>query len=240
MPYMASSTNAVPDTDAAVRFARRVSHDINNFSTVVRTYSELLLADIPDGDPMHADLVEILRAADATVQYVQRVTQFSRAAHMRRRPTSADDGIADAHVVLAAEQGDRAIRLTLGGGEIHADASWWRDVMIELLRNAHDAAPPGGAIVVRSTVRDGAVIVDIEDEGDGVPADLLATVTQPFVTSKQGVRGAGIGLAIVAAFVNTLGGSLSFERFDGAVDATSAAALRTRVRVVLPADHAAG
>lgn len=226
---MATSTNPVPDTDALVRFARRVSHDINNFSTVVRTYSELLLSDLPEGDPMHADVAEIHRAADATVRYLQRVTQFSRAGNMRRRPTSVDDGIRDAQVVFATEQADRPVHVTLGGGEIQADANWWRDVVLELLRNAHAAAPVGSTIVVRSGVHDANTIVDIEDEGDGIPDDLRANLTEPFVTSKQGVRGAGIGLAIVAAFVHALGGAIQFERVDGADGA------RTRVRVTLPA-----
>jgi signal transduction histidine kinase len=226
---MATDTNAVPESEALVRFAKRVSHDINNFSTVVRTYSELLLSDISDSDPMHADIAEIHRAADATVRYLQRVTQFSRAGSMRRLPTVVDDGIADAQALLATELGDRAVRVTLGGGQIQADASWWRDVVIELLRNAHEAAPAGSAIVVRSAVQDSTVLVDVEDEGEGIPADLLATVTEPFVTSKQGIRGAGIGLAIVAAFVHTLGGSIQFDRIDGADGA------RTRVRLTLPA-----
>ncbi|QJR36420.1 sensor histidine kinase [Gemmatimonas groenlandica] len=226
---MATSTNPVPDTDALVRFARRVSHDINNFSTVVRTYSELLLSDLPEGDPMHADVAEIHRAADATVRYLQRVTQFSRAGNMRRQPTSVDNGIIDAQALFATEQADRPVHVTLDGGEMQADASWWRDVLLELLRNAHDAAPAGRPIVVRSAMHDTGTIVDIEDEGDGIPDDLRASLTEPFVTSKHGVRGAGIGLAIVAAFVHALGGSIQFDRIDGA-DGT-----RTRVRVTLPA-----
>ncbi len=225
---MATSTNAVPDTDALVRFAKRVSHDVSNFSTVVRTYSELLLSDIPDGDPMRADVEEIYRAADATVRYLQRVTRFSRAGTMRRVAASVDDGITDAQAVLASEQADRPVNVTLGGGQIQADAAWWQEVMLELLRNAHDAAPQGRAIVVRSVVQDGVVTVDVEDEGDGIPADLAATVTEPFVTSKEGVRGAGIGLAIVAGFVRTLGGSIQFDRVDGTTGA------RTRVRLTLP------
>ncbi len=225
---MATSTNPVSDSDALVRFARRVSHDINNFSTVVRTYSELLLSDLPEGDPMHADVAEIHRAADATVRYLQRVTQFSRVGNMRRLPTLVDDGITDACDVLAAELGGRIVEVDLGGGQIQADPSWWRDVMIELLRNAHDAAPAGSAIVVRSEVHDGTITVDVEDEGAGIPAELRANLTEPFVTSKQGVRGAGIGLAIVAAFVQTLAGSIQFDRIDGTAGA------RTRVRVTLP------
>jgi signal transduction histidine kinase len=225
---MATDTNAVPEREALLRFAKRVSHDINNFSTVVRTYSELLLSDIPESDPMHADIAEIHQAADATVQYLQRVTQFSRAGNMRRLPTLVDDGITDAQAALAAELGDRAVHVTGGGGQIHADARWWRDVVMELLRNAHDAAPAGSTIVIRSAAQDGVVTVDVEDEGAGIPADLLATVTEPFVTSKHGIRGAGIGLAIVAAFVHALGGSIHFDRIDGTAGA------RTRVRLTLP------
>ena len=176
-----------------------------------------------------ADIAEIHRAADATVHYLQRVTQFSRAGNMRRVPVAVDVGIADAQAMLGTELGDRAVHVTPGGGQIQADASWWRDVVIELLRNAHEAAPAGSAIVVRSVVQDAMVTVDVEDEGAGIPADLLATVTEPFVTSKQGVRGAGIGLAVVAAFVHTLGGSIQFDRIDGADGA------RTRVRLTLPA-----
>ena len=228
--YMPADTNAKPDTEALVRFAKRVSHDINNFSTVVRTYSELLLADLPDSDPMRHDVAEIHEAADATVRYLQRVTRFARAGTMRRMPIAVDDGISHAIAALAAEHSDRPVHVTLGGGRIHADATWWRDVVIELLRNAHHAAPTGSAIVIRSAVQEGLVIVEVEDEGGGIPAELQPTITEPFVTSQQGVRGAGIGLAIVAAFVHTLGGSLQFDRIgeDGS--------LRTRVRLVLPAD----
>ena len=226
---MPTDTNAEPAREALVRFAKRVSHDINNFSTVVRTYSELLLSDIPESDPRRADVVEIHRAADETVRYLQRVTQFSRAGSMRRLPTLVDDGIADAVAMLAAELGDRAVNVTGGGGLIQADARWWRDVVVELVRNAHDAAPAGSAIVIRSAVQDAMGTVDVEDEGDGIPADLASTVTEPFVTSQEGMRGAGVGLAIVAAFVLTLGGSIHFGRIDGTTGT------RTRVRLTLPA-----
>lgn len=240
---MASSTNAASDRTASdgtalVRFARSVAHDINNFSTVVQTYSELLLSDLPASDPMHADVAEIHRAAVSTVRYLQRVTLFSRIAHMRPRPTPVSDGITQALAIFAAEHADRTVDVTGEGGVIHADAGWWRDVMTELLHNAHEAAPPGSTMVVRSALHDGMITVEVEDAGDGIPADLESTVTEPFVTSKQGVRGAGMGLAIVATFVDTLGGSLHFERIDSPAGAT--AGKRTCVRLMLPASHAEG
>ena len=133
---MPADTNAMPEREALVRFAKRVSHDLNNFSTIVRAYSELLLADLSESDPMRRDVAEIHEAADATVRYLQRVTHFARAGSMRRMPTSVDDGISNALTALATEHSDRPVHVTLGGGRIHADAGWWRDVVLELLRNA--------------------------------------------------------------------------------------------------------
>jgi signal transduction histidine kinase len=205
-------TNAVTNV-ALVRFARKLSHDLNNFSTVVRTYSELLLSDLPPDSPTAADVAEIQRAADGMVQYVQRVTKFARAGSLRRSPVSVDAGVQDAVHQFATTTPTRAVE-RIGGSNatILADSLWWRDVLLELLQNAHDAAPAGSTIVVR-TNRDGdRVTVSVEDDGAGFPDDVLAHAAEPLVTGKAGVRSAGMGLAIVGAFVDTLGGTLDVER----------------------------
>ena len=207
-----------------VRFAKHVSHDINNYTAVIRTYSELLLGDVPPDSPMHADLEEVYRAADATVTYLQRITQFSRAGTMRCATMSVDDGIRDAVALVAAELNGREVELTLDGGWISADAHWWCTSITELLRNAHEAAPAGTVLRVRSQQQNGTVLVDIEDAGAGIPPELLATITEPFVTSKDGVRAAGMGLTIVNACVQQLRGELTFARLSDT----------TRVRVVVP------
>lgn len=221
---MPQSTNVPPESDALVRFAKRVSHDINNYTTVIRTYSELLLGDVPPDSPMHADLEEVYRAADATVKYLQRITQFSRAGTMRCATIAVDDGIRDAVTIVTAELDGREVELTLDGGCIYADAHWWCTSLAELLRNAHEAAPAGTVLRVRSQQQHGTVVVDIEDAGAGIPPELLATLTEPFVTSKDGVRAAGMGLAIVSACVQKLHGDLTFARIDDT----------TRVRVIVP------
>lgn len=78
-----------------------------------------------------------------------------------------------------------------------------RQVLDNLLRNAVEASPPGGAVEVE--VR-GAVI-EVRDRGPGIPAALRARLYQPFTTTKPG--GTGLGLAVSARFVRALGGTLS-------------------------------
>ncbi|AMW04020.1 hypothetical protein GEMMAAP_02545 [Gemmatimonas phototrophica] len=214
MVDMPLSTNAVTN-ETIVRFARKVSHDLNNFSTVVRTYSELLLSDLPPDSPTYADVAEIQRAAESMVQYLQRVTRFARAGSMKRTPIGADAGIQDAVALFGASVPARPVQLeATSGATIQADAIWWRDVVLELLQNAHDAAPAGSPILVR-TARDGEhMIVAVEDHGPGFPADVADVATEPLVSGKAGVRGAGMGLAIVGAFVGALNGSMTAERHD--------------------------
>lgn len=207
-------TNAVTN-ETIVRFARKVSHDLNNFSTVVRTYSELLLSDLPPDSPTYADVAEIQRAAESMVQYLQRITKFARAGSLKRAPVSVDAGAQDAVSLFATTAPTRLVQLVAhSGATILADQLWWRDVLLELLQNAHDAAPTGSTIVVR-TDRDGdRVAVCVEDDGAGFPDAVLAHAVEPMVTGKAGGRGAGMGLAIVGAFVDTLGGTLEVERRD--------------------------
>lgn len=223
--YMPSPTNAASN-ETLVRFARRISHDLNNFSTVVRTYSELLLSELPPDSSTYADVSEIQRAAESMVQYLARVTRFARAGAMRRVPMDVSSGIAEAVEQFGREQPSREVSMSLAAGaSIAADPLWWRDVMAEVLLNAHEAAPSGSRIVVAVQALGERVEVTVTDEGNGVSSSLGDQVMEPFVSGKQGVRGAGIGLALVAAFLEAVNGSISFDREDG----------RTTVRMEIPA-----
>lgn len=223
---MSSSTNAAT-SEPLVRFARKLSHDLNNFSTVVRTYSELLLSDLPPESATYADVAEIQRAAENMVQYLQRVTRFARAGSMKRQPVNIDEVAREAVDEFQRRVPSRLVDVRLGSaGTIQADPLWWRDVVLELLQNAHEVSPPETPILVTSARRDGRTVLSVIDGGPGFDPAIAETVGEPLVSGKTGVRGAGIGLAIVAAFCGTLGGTLSQTHGEG----------RTTVSVELPTE----
>lgn len=211
MIRMGSPTHAVTDP-TLIQFARRLSHDLNNYATVVRTYSELLLADLPPDSPSRDDVEEIQRAADGMVAYLQRVTRFSRASIMRRATLSVDDGLNDAVAAFAAQQPKRRVEVSeRTGATINADAQWFRDAILELLLNAHDAAPADTPLRWVAVGTTETVTLALYDHGPGVPGE-LANLFEPFGTSRPGVRGAGQGLALVKAFALALGGDVSVAR----------------------------
>jgi len=214
-------------TDAIAFFARRVTHDLSNFLTVIRTYSELVLAHTPPDAPAKADLEEIRQAADTIVAYLQRSAAFGRASSAPMAPMRLDEFIAA--VVAQAVAADRA-PITLRAesqAQVTASAAGLADAVQELLANARDAAPADAETVVRTSlltldapIVDGGVpvaagtwaVIAVSDAGAGIDAAVRESLFDPFVTTKSGVRGAGLGLTIARTAVWAAGGQLAIVR----------------------------
>src|SRR6185437_8294551 len=101
------------------------------------------------------------------------------------------------------------------GLRIYADEAQLELALVNLLINARDAMPDGGAITAAIEPVDGPeraagasqwLRIRIRDEGGGIPSDLLERVTEPFFTTKEAGKGTGLGLSMVAGFVEQSGG----------------------------------
>lgn len=230
--------------DAVGHFARKVSHDLNNFATVIRTYGELLLADLPPGGRAYEDVMEIHRAAEAMVDYLERVARFGRAGNAQARVVDVDALVHEAVFSLERSHVDVATVpidvVASTGARIEVDTVWFVDVMHELLRNAREASPSGHAVTVTVSLRFApsgpasadvsavenrpAVMLTIVDDGPGFAESVSAHPEDPFVTTKQDERGAGFGLALASAFARQTHGQLERARVNG----------QTFVSLVLP------
>jgi two-component system, NtrC family, sensor histidine kinase GlrK len=110
---------------------------------------------------------------------------------------------------------------------VMGDAAKLKVVIDNLLSNAVKYSPNGGAILIRLGKRNENAIMEVIDEGPGIPAEEREKIFDPFYRSKSaiaaGTKGTGLGLAIVRDYV---------EMHQGTV--TSIAAPGARFRVVLP------
>jgi signal transduction histidine kinase len=211
-------------------FARKMAHDLNNFATVIRTYSELVMADVPITSPTHADVAEVHRAADGMVRYVQRVSRFARAGGIRLNPLSLaallDDAVADARSNELAPV-DCVLADDARGIIVRSDAVWCADVLRDLLQNAREASPSEVPVLLSghlqqvladevhgsATVPRGHwAVVSVSDHGPGFAPTIDATAEEPFVSTKEGIRGAGFGLTLAMALARAQRGCLTRER----------------------------
>jgi len=104
----------------------------------------------------------------------------------------------------------------LGLGElplVSGDAGQLRQVFVNLIENAVQAASPAGRVWVRGDLADGLVRVAVEDSGPGVDDDPRRRLFEPLITTKD--RGIGLGLALVKRIVERHGGEVGYEHRPG-------------------------
>ena len=126
--------------------------------------------------------------------------------------------------LLLPEAEASGVNLALDVGpevRVELDAERIKQVILNLVQNAAEATGPGGHVRLRVSPREGGAMLEVEDDGPGLPED-TALVFEPFFTTKPG--GTGLGLAIVHRIVSDHGGRIDCESRPGA----------TRFSVFLP------
>lgn len=102
---------------------------------------------------------------------------------------------------------------------LRADELLIKSLLINLLDNASKASPDGSAIGLRAYEREGCHVIEVRDNGHGIPADEIARVTEPFYmldkARTRAAHGAGLGLSLCAEIVKVHGGQLDIESAVG-------------------------
>ena len=238
------------DRLAAVgEMAAVMAHEIKNPLAGIEVLAGLLRRKVPDNADAQALVKDIISEAKMANAIVQEVLAFVRPVRLQVDRTSLSDSIASA-LSLAdgkAARGNILVDVALPGDlpTLGADQHQLTQVFCNLLINAYEALEGRGRIEISgrlaSTATDGAllpdghaavptVVVEVADDGPGMPADVAEKIFNPFFTTKA--QGSGLGLAIVRKIV---------DAHEGRIDMTTADGRGTRFRVTLPVEpHKAG
>ncbi|MEK7277768.1 MAG: ATP-binding protein, partial [Chloroflexota bacterium] len=92
--------------------------------------------------------------------------------------------------------------------KVLCDRNQIAQVLINLLNNARDAMPQGGVITLRTRQTAAGAVIEVADQGLGIPPDSLSKVFDPFYTTKEIGKGSGLGLSIVAGIVRAHNGTV--------------------------------
>lgn len=194
------------------RLIRVIGHEINNSLAPIKSIAnslERLIARDPRPHDWDVDMRDGLQVIGGRADSLGRFT--AAYAQLARLPAPAIEPVPLPALMARVAGLERRLPVTNAGGPavvVNADAAQLEQLLINLVRNAADAAlATGGGVQVGWTVADRRVRVWVDDEGPGVsnPANLFV----PFFTTKPG--GSGIGLVLCRQIAEGHGGSLTLE-----------------------------
>lgn len=199
------------------RMAAAVAHEIKNPLSAIKSIAQVMREDRGLSVEYARDLTLIVGETDRLSQSVTQLLSFARKANVEELPLTIDELVRSVVGLFKANAGQQRISLTsriettneLSGASLVAI----RDALSNLLLNALQATPTGGAISVTATSEDHTLLVVVEDSGAGVPEKLAERIWEPFFTTKQ--RGTGLGLAIVRKRMQEAGGSARLASSNG-------------------------
>jgi len=178
--------------------------------------------------------MQIKQNANRAAGLVRQLLAFSRRQTLRPQTLQLNDVLSELQMLLRRLVGE-TIQLDVVHGRdlwlVKADLNQFEQVIVNLVVNARDAMPDGGKITLRTRnlaasecgrLKEMAitpadyVLVEVQDTGHGIPADVLAKIFEPFFTTKEVGRGSGLGLSMVYGIVKQTGGYVFCESEVGA------------------------
>ncbi|ATB42563.1 PAS domain-containing sensor histidine kinase [Cystobacter fuscus] len=188
--------------------AAQLAHEIRNPLAAMRGSAQLLVQE-SSGDPLSARLVDVLlRESDRLSHLVEDFLRFARPPPPLKQEVDLGALVAETVDMLRADPLARQVRVetALLPLRILVDADQLRQVLINLLRNAFQAAEEGGVVRVTLRPEDSWAELLIWDSGGRIPPAHLSRIFEPFFSTRQG--GTGLGLSTAHSIVRSHGGNI--------------------------------
>lgn len=197
--------------------ARQVVHEASNPLSVIKNYIKLLGVKLPQEDPAQGDLAIIKEEIDRVTKIIRRASEAAEAHANPPEELNVNGVIQDLYQIFLESlfvQHQIAVQTRLDPSlpNVVADRDKLKQVLINLMKNAAEAMPEGGLLLISTRgkiMRDGNEYIEISlvDNGPGIPGHIMADLFKP-VSSTKGKGHAGLGLSIVKNLVDELKGRI--------------------------------
>lgn len=229
--------------DAIGRVAGGVAHDFNNLLLVVLGAADMLARRPASFEHFSRNLERIREATLRAAELTKQLLLVSRGTEARGERLEVA-AVVGALVDLVGGTLPEGIDVKIGvspGLAVQMPRSSLDQVLLNLVVNARDAMPSGGALAITAREVELAehpaglaagryVRLEVSDEGEGMSAEVVAKAFEPFFSTKEPGKGTGLGLSTAYGIVRRAGGAIEIE---------SATARGTTMRVLLPIAPAA-
>ncbi len=228
---MAEHLRQVQKMEAVGQLTGGVAHDFNNILSVILTSAECLADDL-EGDTEKTPLVaSIVRSVHRAADLTHRLLAFSRRQDLNPEVLDLSLVMGDMVDLLQRSLGETitvSVEAVAGVPPVLVDRGQFENALLNLVLNARDAMPEGGALTIgiapgkppvsaeggQDGRKGGFVCVSVRDNGTGMTPDVRERVFEPFFTTKGKGQGTGLGLSMVYGFVKQSGGDIVVDSVE--------------------------
>jgi two-component system NtrC family sensor kinase len=193
-----------------------IAHEVKNPLAGILGYAQLTLRKLEPDSPFRKNLDVIEKETRRCTEIISNLLKFARQEKSVTLSTDINE-VVEAALTIVDHQltiNDVKISKELAPElpEIEASANQLQQVVMNFAINAQQAlGEAGGNVVVRTRKSDDAVIIEVEDDGPGIPEEIRANIFEPFFTTKRAGEGTGLGLSVTYGIVKDHGGDLRIE-----------------------------
>jgi signal transduction histidine kinase/Fe-S-cluster-containing hydrogenase component 2 len=194
------------------QLAAGIAHEVNNPLGILLLQANIMLEECEKDSEIHGDLATIVDQANRCKRIISGLLNFARQSRVVRQPASVPELVEnvlrtmpiqeDVHVRVENEMDDPVAEI---------DSDQIVQVLVNLISNAQGAMPEGGDILVRLRGSAEEVVIQVSDNGVGIPKENMERLFDPFFTTKQVGMGTGLGLAVTHGIVKMHRGQINVE-----------------------------
>jgi PAS domain S-box-containing protein len=197
------------------RLTSQIAHELNNPIYGIMNTLELLKSEVPPESKRRRILDLSLSETVRLSEMLRSMLSFSKPEEEKKIPTNINELIEGILLVMEKQMREANIRVTMvfpkDLPEIMASTNQIRQVMLNMIKNGKESMPLGGTLNIRTMRSDGNVIIIIRDTGIGIPAEIRDKIFDAFFTTKQKVKGVGLGLSVCYGIIKDHGGDIKVE-----------------------------
>jgi two-component system NtrC family sensor kinase len=208
--------------------AAGIAHEINNPLAIMMENAgwiqDLLTSDDPDSEENKAEILSSLQTIATQGHRCREITHkllgFARKTETSSRVVQVNPMLEDIAGFARQKARYRGVEIALDldpeAGDVDGSPTEVQQIILNLVNNAIDATEKGnGQVLLRSVCEKACVAIEVKDNGQGIPAEILPRIFEPFFTTKPAGQGTGLGLAICRDILTRMNGSISVDSAPG-------------------------
>jgi two-component system NtrC family sensor kinase len=194
------------------RLTSQLAHELNNPIYGIMNTLELLKTEIPPKSKRRKILDMSLSETERLSEMLRNMLSFSKPQEEKRRKIDINKLLEDVLLILEKQLWESNIKTKTNLNRelppITASTNQLRQVILNILANAKDAMPKGGKLTLETCAENGYTIIKVKDTGNGIPVGIKDKIFDAFFTTKQNVKGVGLGLSVCYGIIKDHGGDI--------------------------------